>query len=50
MPSEWRDEPDPFRSWCKARLKFAAENPGTVLGDPLDCLAEHRRLKRQAAS
>jgi hypothetical protein len=46
VAAEWPDE-DPFGAWCKARLGFVSEYPDTVLGD---VLAEHRRLRREAAS
>ena len=51
VADEWRGEADPFRAWCKARLEFIKEHGyGTVLGDPLDVIGEHFRLKREAAS
>jgi hypothetical protein len=50
VASEWADEDNPFRAWCRARLDYAAEHPDGPLGHPLDLLAEHRRPNRKAAA
>jgi len=47
VPHEWPGEADPFRAWCRARLDYSKAHPDGGLGDPLDCLAEHRRLRRE---
>jgi hypothetical protein len=50
VAAEWADRDDPFRAWCLARLDFVTAYPDGPLGDSLDVLAEHRRIKRAAAA
>jgi hypothetical protein len=36
-----------FELWSQARLQWAKEHPGSVLGSVLDVLREHRRMREE---
>lgn len=46
-PDDWQssDRSEAFREWELARLEWVKSNPHTLLGNALDVLREHRRLR-----
>ena len=45
-PAEWPGGEwwERFELWGRARMEYARQHPGSVLGSRLDVLREHRRL------